>query len=327
MTLRPPLPHSLRHCLRTYTTQSTSPLLVFNDHAKWLQKERAARDPLQSRRVDYLRNEVARRLCDRLLDINRPFPHALDLGAHACHIARALAAQTPQITHLTAAESSAALLHRDALAELPFTLSRTALPPSFTPLPFAPGAYDVVLSSLALHWVNDLPLALAQIHALLKPDAPFIGAMLGGDTLFELRTALQLAEQERRGGLAPRVSPFADVRDVGSLLGRAGFRLLTVDVDDIVVGFPSVVALLRDLQDMGESGALVQGEGPLGRETVAAAEGIYRELHGEGEELPATFRVVYMIGWREGEDTPRPRGRGSGVVSLKEVLEGRGEGR
>ncbi len=104
-------------------------------------------------------------------------------------------------------------------------------------LEFEPGSFDLVLSSLSLHWVNNLPGILAQINSLLRPDCPYIGAMLGGDSLFELRTSLQLAEQERRGGVSPRVSPLADVRDVGGLLQRAGFKMPTVDVDDIVVDY------------------------------------------------------------------------------------------
>ena len=160
--------------------------------------------------------------------------------------------------------------------------------------------------------------------------------MLGGDSLFELRTSLQLAELDRSGGLSTHLSPLADVRDVGGLLSRAGFKLLTVDVDDIVVEYPSIFALMMDLQAMGESNAIVgmgqDGKGSaLSRDVLMAAEGIYRELHGaEGERgLPATFRVIYMIGWTKGEGQPEPMERGSGMVSIKDVLEGRkkiGEG-
>lgn len=154
--------------------------------------------------------------------------------------------------------------------------------------------------------------------------------MLGGDSLYELRTSLQLAELERRGGISTHVSPLADVRDVGGLLTRAGFKLLTVDVDDIIVEYPSIFALMMDLQAMGESNAVVgmgqDGQGSaLERDVLMAAEGIYRELHGsEGERgLPATFRVIYMIGWTGGEGQPEPLERGSGMVSIKDVLEGR----
>ena len=207
------------------------------------------------------------------------------------------------------------------------------LHPTAEDLPFEPDSFDAVLSSLALHWANDLPGVLNRCHAALKPDSPLIGAMIGGDALFELRTSLQLASLERRGGLAAHTSPLADVRDVGSLLQRSGFKLVTVDVDDIVVGYPSVMALLADLQAMGESSALRGRVGPIGREVLLAAEGIYRELHGEvaeGEQhasLPATFRIIYFIAWKEGASTPQPLARGSGQLSIKDVLEGKTGGK
>lgn len=164
--------------------------------------------------------------------------------------------------------------------------------------------------------------------------------MLGGDSLFELRTSLQLAEMERRGGVSPHVSPLVDVKDMGGLLQSAGFKMLTVDVDDIVIAYPNIFALMMDLQQMGEANAvLVREMGALGRDVLMAAEGIYRELHGEeswgdlpddalengvqgGRVLPATFRLIYMIGWKEGPNQPKPLQRGSGEISMKDILEG-----
>lgn len=188
---------------------------------------------------------------------------------------------------------------------------------------FDPESFDLVLSSLSLHWINDLPGILAQINNILKPDSPFIGAMLGGDTLFELRTSLQLAELERRGGMSPHVSPLADVRDVGGLLQKAGFKMLTVDVDDIIVDYPDMFALMQDLQAMGESNAILNREmGAIRRDVLVAGDAIYRALHGNPDgSIPATFRIIYMIGWREGENQPKPLARGSGQASLKDILE------
>jgi NADH dehydrogenase [ubiquinone] 1 alpha subcomplex assembly factor 5 len=179
------------------------------------------------------------------------------------------------------------------------------------------------MSNLSLHWINDLPGTLTQINNILKPDCPFIGAMLGGDTLFELRTSLQLAEQERRGGISPRVSPLADVRDVGGLLQKAGFKMLTVDVDDFIVDYPDTFTLMQDLQAMGESNAILGREmGPIGRDLLLANEAIYRELHGnEDGSLPATFRIIYMIGWHESPNQAKPLPRGSGDLNLKDILE------
>lgn len=190
-------------------------------------------------------------------------------------------------------------------------------------LPFEAASFDLVLSSLSLHWINDLPGMLAQINQVLKPDCAFMGAMLGGDTLFELRTSLQLAEQERRGGLSPRVSPLADVRDCGGLLQRAGFKMLTVDVDDIIVDYPSTFDLMTDLQLMGESNAIMGREmGPIRRDVLLATEAIYRELHGnENGTIPATFRIIYMIGWHDSPAMPKPLPRGSGETNLKDILE------
>lgn len=148
--------------------------------------------------------------------------------------------------------------------------------------------------------------------------------MLGGDSLFELRTSLQLADLDRRGGVSTHVSPLADIRDIGGLLTKAGFKLLTVDVDDIIVDYPSVFALMADLQAMGESNAALTAEkAGLKREVMAATDAIYRELHAEGgESIPATFRIIYMIGWTEGEGQAKPLPRGTGQVNIKDVLGG-----
>lgn len=177
-----------------------------------------------------------------------------------------------------------------------------------------------------MHWINELPSILAQIARILQPDSPFLAAMLGGDSLFELRTSLQLADLDRRGGVSTHVSPLADVRDMGGLLTKAGFKMLTVDVDDIIVDYPDTFALMRDLQAMGESNAVLGREmGGLRRDVLIANEAIYRELHGnEDGNLPATFRVIFMIGWTEGAGQPKPLARGSGQVSMKNILEGQG---
>ncbi|KAH8178354.1 methyltransferase domain-containing protein [Sarocladium implicatum] len=303
-----------------------------------MQKERAASDVEESRQTDYLKDEVAIRLSERLLDIKRHFPRVLDYGANSCNLARALVRENPdpdpatavseslssRITELVAADSSEKLLFRDV--DEPFNdqmkITRHVIEDEET-LPYEAESFDLVMSSLSMHWINDLPGALTQINHILKPDSPFIGAMLGGDSLYELRTSLQLAEQERRGGISPHVSPLADVKDVGNLLQKAGFKMLTVDIDDIIVDYPDMFALMQDLQSMGEGNAVIGREmGPIQRDVLLAAEGIYRELHGnEDGSLPATFRIIYMIGWREGENQPQPLARGSGELNLKDLLE------
>ncbi|KAL4928364.1 uncharacterized protein BDV17DRAFT_298558 [Aspergillus undulatus] len=350
---------------RTYASQTPgNPVLeIFNRKTKHLQKERAARNLEESRNVDYLKDEVAMRLCERLLDIKRTFPNVLDLGANSCNIARALTTPIPnldasqtqsdadagssttitlegatvseggntttladRIGNLTCIDTSPALLHRDA--DLPFNklfpITRKVVP-DLESLPYEPETFDAVLSSLSIHWINDLPSLLAQVNSVLKPDCPFIATMFGGDTLFELRTSLQLADLERRGGVSPHVSPLADVRDVGGLLTKAGFKMLTVDVEDIVVEYPDTFALMGDLQAMGENSAIVQREpGPISRDVLLANEAIYRQLHMEegSRGIPATFRLIYMIGWKEGEGQRQPLARGSGEMNLTDILGG-----
>lgn len=318
---------------------------VFNQKVKLLQKERAAKNKEQSRESDYLRDEIAQRLVDRLLDIKRDFSRVLDLGANSCNIARALAKpplptpeipedaatepKTPlseRIKELICADTSPSMLHRDdEQGDHVVPITQTLLP-SLETLPYEPNSFDAVLSSMSLHWVNDLPSLLASINSVLKPDAPFIGAMFGGDTLYELRASLQLADLERRGGVTPHISPLADVRDIGGLLGKAGFKLLTVDVDDIIVEYPDTFALMQDIQAMGEGNAILKSVGgPLPKDVLLANEAIYRELHcrdDEKDRIPATFRVIYMIGWKEAPGQQQPLERGSGQVNIKDVLGG-----
>lgn len=267
----------------------------------------------------------------------------LDLGANACNIAKALTAEpapdpdapgppgpsgplSERLSELVAIDSSPTLLHRDA--SLPFNdairLRRQVIADEES-LPFEANSFDAVLSASSLHWINDLPSVLSQVNHILKPDCPFLAAMFGGDTLYELRTSLHLAELDRRGGVNPtHMSPLADVRDVGGLLQRARFTLPTIDVDDIVVEYPSIFELLTDLQAMAENNAVLRREpGPLPRDVLLAADAIYRQLHGHPTTgaLPATFRVIYLIGWKEGPGQNRPLPRGSGQVNLKDVLE------
>lgn len=342
---------------RRYAVQAagTPSLEVFHRKTKQYQKQRAAFDVDRSRQVDYLKDEVATRLADRLLvsehvyeriyayclqDIDRRFDHVLDLGANACNIARALtspvfkpdasaeestAPLTSRISKITAADSSRQMLFRDA--NLPFNTEiaiRRDVVADEEQLSYEAASFDAVLSSLSMHWINNLPLVLRRINDILKPDSPFIAAMFGGDTLFELRTSLQLADLERRGGVSPHVSPLADVKDIGGLLQSAGFKMLTVDIDDIVVDFPDTFALMQDLQAMGESSAILGREmHGLKRDVMLANEGIYRELHGnEDGSIPATFRIIYMIGWKDGPNQSKPLARGTGQVNIADILGG-----
>ncbi|BFZ55797.1 hypothetical protein PYCC9005_002838 [Savitreella phatthalungensis] len=308
---------------------------VFDRRVKGLQRDRGVcrAGGSGSREYDYLRDAVAGKLVERMAFVKRELPHVVDLGGGNGHLLRALCGGTDgsdlssRIGRYTLTDMSGHQLHRD-----PDHILRAGLKPD-TPLdrvmcdeeaalPFDEASIDAVLSSLSLHWINDLPTTLASVRRILKPDAPFMAAMLGGDTLFELRTSLQLADLERRGGISPRVSPMTSVRDVGSLLGRAGFKLLTVDAEDVVVDYPDIVSLMEDLRGMGEGNAVISRElSALPRDVLLAAGAIYKELHGTEEgTLPATFNVLYMIGWAPGGDQPKPLERGSGETNLKSVL-------
>ncbi|WFD44336.1 hypothetical protein MPSI1_003003 [Malassezia psittaci] len=308
---------------------------IFDRNAKQLQRTRAAlRAPVGedgikdesvrgelSRKTDYVRDFAAENLAERLLDIKRNYPTIVELGAGAGHLRKFLDAEGTGVQKLIMCDTSDAMLRRDQQDDhkYPYEIERRLIDEEF--LPFEENSLDCIIASGSLHWTNDLPGALVQIQRALKPDGVFIGYMLGGDTLFELRTSLMLAEQERHGGLSVHVSPMTETRDVSSLLTRAGFTLQTVDLDELTVHFPSMLELLQDLQNMGESNAVINRQTYLRRDTLIAADAIYKALHGTDEgHYPATFAPIFMIGWKPSPTQRKPLERGSAKKSLKEVL-------
>ncbi|XP_072390964.1 arginine-hydroxylase NDUFAF5, mitochondrial-like isoform X5 [Diabrotica undecimpunctata] len=190
---------------------------------------------------------------------------------------------------------------------------------------FKPNSLDIVISCLSLHWVNDLPKAFKRILLSLKEDGVFLASVFGGDTLYELRSSLQLAELERRGGISPHISPFTEVRDIGSLLTRAGFTMLTIDTDEIIVRYPSMFELMIDLKGMAESNAALNRSLHLHRDTQFAAAALYQQLYGAADpesgemSVPATFQIINMLGWKPHPKQPKPLERGTGEVSLKDL--------
>lgn len=331
---------------------------VFDRAAKLIQRSRvASKNPELSRKKEYLRDEVAIRTIERLAFITRDFTKMLDFGSHLGNLLKNLFTKSvpapdgdvideqimdalnkdketirSKIGEYVMFDSSKELLERDI--DLPFNsqfegkiIRHVGDEEEFSHECLKPGEYDAVVSNLSLHWINDLPKALANINKVLKPDGLFLGTIFGGDTLYELRTSLQLAELERRGGVTPRVSPLVRLDDIGTLLGRAGFSMLTIDSEDIVVGgFPDIVSLFEDLQAMGEQNSLLSRSHVLPKDVLLAANEIYKSLHGEtdpvlGEiSLPATFSVIFMIGWKKSESQPQPLARGSAEVNLKDIL-------
>lgn len=177
----------------------------------------------------------------------------------------------------------------------------------------------MVISSLSLHWVNDLPSCFKRILNCLKPDGVFIASVFGGETLYELRSSLQLAELERKGGLSPHISPFTQIRDIGALLNRAGFTMLTIDTEEMVIGYPSMFELMYDLKGMAENNAAFNRPLHLNRDVMTAASAIYNELYKAENGVNATFQVIYFLGWKPGPHQPKPLERGSANASFKDL--------
>jgi SAM-dependent methyltransferase len=189
-------------------------------------------------------------------------------------------------------------------------------------LPFRDGSLDLVVSALALHFVNDLPGTLVQIRRALKPDGLFLAAMLGGETLTELRRAFAEAEVELEGGISPRVVPFPDLRDLGALLQRAGFALPVADIERLTVRYATVFALMHDLRRMGATNALIERRRmPLRRATLLRMAEIYgRRFADPDGRLRATFEIVWLSGWAPDPSQQKPLQPGSAKMRLADAL-------
>jgi SAM-dependent methyltransferase len=189
-------------------------------------------------------------------------------------------------------------------------------------LPLQPESLDLVVSGLAFQFVNDLPGVLAQIRRALKPDGLLLAAMIGGDTLTELRQSFAAAEAEYEGGVSPRVAPFADLRDIGALLQRAGFALPVTDVDRVVVRYDSALVLMADLRRMGATNVLVERRrAPTRRATLLRMAQIYGERFADSDgRIRATFDVIWLSGWAPHESQQKPLKPGSAKASLAEAV-------
>ncbi len=188
-------------------------------------------------------------------------------------------------------------------------------------LDLTPGAHDLVVHALALHWANDPVGQLVQARHALKPDGLFLGVLMGGQTLHELRAALAQAESEVTGGLSPRVLPMGEIRDLGALLQRAGFALPVADSFALNVRYATPLHLMRDLRAMGEANAMVaRSRRPLRREVLARAVEIYVEHFGDADGVDATFEMISLTGWAPAPDQPQPLRPGSATARLAEAL-------
>ncbi|OQS01137.1 hypothetical protein ACHHYP_20069 [Achlya hypogyna] len=299
---------------------------VFNRAMKRQQRNNAAM-LTNSTEYEYLREEVARRLVDRLEDIDREFPLAADLGAGSGYIYKSLApdAGLGGIKKLLQFEFAEKLLLRDVNtpeeAERNRKLATEYICGDEEFLPFPPKHLDLVISSCALHWVNDLPSTFSQVLEALKPDGVFLGAVLGGDSLCELRSSFILADQERKGGILPHISPFVNVADAGNLLQSAGFALPTVDTDYITIEYPDAFILMEHLQGMAENNAPFTSSSIVpSRDTLLATAAIYQSMYGnEDGSIPVTFQVIYFIGWSPHKSQQQPKKRGSATQSLRDL--------
>lgn len=189
-------------------------------------------------------------------------------------------------------------------------------------IPFEEDTFDLVLSNLSLHHINDVPGALAQYHQCLRPDGLFFGAFFGGDTLQELREILLAAEIETAGGASPHISPLANVRDVGALLQRTGFALPVVDTDTFTVDYTNPFDLFKDLRGMAQTNVLVErSKKPLRKETLFKAVELYQKRHQKSDgRIIASFEIIYATGWTPHESQQKPLRPGSGQTPLGEAI-------
>ncbi|KDP45632.1 hypothetical protein JCGZ_17239 [Jatropha curcas] len=298
---------------------------IFDRHLKRKQRDRAA---WLMRPNDCLVDAVAENLLDRLEDCNKTFPSALCLGGSLEAIRRLLRGRG-SIEKLIMMDMSYDMIKmcRDAPKDANENIETSFIVGDEEFLPIKESSLDLVISCLGLHWTNDLPGAMIQSRLALKPDGLFLAAILGGETLKELRIACTVAQMEREGGISPRISPLAQVRDAGNLLTRAGFTLPGVDVDEYVVRYKSALELIEHLRAMGETNALLQRNNILKRETALATAAIYDSMFAaEDGSIPATFQVIYMTGWREHPSQQKAKRRGSATVSFKDIQEQFGHG-
>jgi SAM-dependent methyltransferase len=290
---------------------TASPLL-FDRALLRTRLDRAAPDYASA---DFLKRRAAEDVVMRLETILRRFPVAVDLGARNGAFSDALAASdaVEKIDVLFEADLSARMLGigngRKAVADE-------------ERLPFGDATLDLAVSTLSLHWTNDLVGALIQIRRALRPDGLFIGAIFGGATLTELRQALLQAEDEVSGGASFRVSPFADAIDAAGLLQRAGFALPVADVDRVKVRYGHPIELLRDLRRMGETSVLLdRSRKPLSRRVLTRAMEIYVERFAEADgRVPATFEIVAVTGWAPHDSQQKPLRPGSAKMRLADAL-------
>jgi SAM-dependent methyltransferase len=280
----------------------TAPMIF--DRANYRARRRRA---AKAQADTFLADIAVTAIAERIAAVNYRFESALDLGSRQAAF-KELAGLAKKWTHAGPATScgeSGALVVADEEA-----------------LPFSNQSFDLIVSVLSLHAVNDLPGSLRQICRTLKPNGLFMAAMFGGETLTELRQSFAQAETEIRGGVSPRVSPFADIRDLGGLLQRAGFALPVTDVERTTIRYRDIAKLFEDLRAIGETNVLSgRTSTPLTRQLLNAVSAQYANRFGDtGQRLPATFEIVFLTGWAPHESQQKPLRPGSARMRLAEAL-------
>jgi SAM-dependent methyltransferase len=284
-----------------------SPVIIDRDLLRARRRRALALGP-----STFLMDRVADDLAERLAVVLRSFPCGLDLGT-----------PTDAVRHLVARSGKVGtLIAADPLMEAQAGQAGLAVAADLETLPFRHASLDLVVSALSLHFVNDLPGTLVQIRRALRPDGLFMAALLGGDTLSELRAAFAAAEAEMEDGISPRVLPFADLRELGALLQRAGFALPVTDVDRITVRYASPLALMQDLRRMGATNPLIdRSRRPLRRATLARMLEIYAARFADPDQrVRATFEIVFLSGWAPHESQQQPLAPGAAKVRLADAL-------
>jgi SAM-dependent methyltransferase len=277
-----------------------------------LLRQRRARFAAEIEERKVLLAYVAREIAERIEIMLRAFPRALDLGAYRGLLGRTVA-DLPSVGDVMYAESVLAYARR---------CPAPAVVCDEDALPFKDGAFNLIVSGLALHRVNDLPGSLIQVRRALAPDGLFMAAVLGAKALTELRQCLLKAEEEIDGGVSPRVAPFGDVRAYGALLQRAGFALPVADAEEIEVVYPSPRAFMEEIRALGGGNVLMaRSKEPLSRRTLARAEELYRSRYGTPDgKVTATFQFVFMSGWAPDPSQQKPLKPGSARNRLADAL-------
>jgi len=291
---------------------NTAPPRIFSPARLRAQRDRSA---ARFSEFDFLKRRVSSELVERLDDVAREFPNVMDIGAHDGSLSAFLAAR-PGVRKVLALEPSPAMAAIAGASE--GVEARVSL---LETLDVPPASFDLAVSALALHWVNDLPGLLVQVRQALKPDGLFLAALFGGETLKELRQSLMQAESELLGGAGARVSPFLDGIDGGRLLQRAGFALPVADSDRLTVTYETLFHLIAELRGMGEASKLAGRVHPLRRDVLMRAAEIHAERFSDPRgRITATFDIVWLAGWAPAPDQPRPKRPGSATHSLAEAV-------